>query len=463
MLFFFLYSHIILYIMTDTTQLIPNNLAVTSDLDYRLKPSAPRSRTYRASILPSNKNSFNPTDTAIFYIPGGRRSTYLDCTQSYARLTLKNTDPTGVFRLDNNANCVINRLDVFHGSNLLETIQTYNILSAYILDMQFSPSQKSSLANIYGFDNDGDRQGMDLDRGDQRTFCLPIFSGVVGVLNDKMLPIGLLADDIRLEFTFESLTSAVVQSVGMTTGTCLILDFQLELTIVELSDEGESMVRSNYQYPQMPLYLHGCSWRHYVSQLPNSSGGYSTLVPARFASLKQLALLPRRSTESSSSTSYSLSSRANPNFTQYWWRIGSAIIPPKAVYLENSGNTGGYGEAYAELLKSWHALHTISTSSALISTEYNVADTAVTDCPQTAVQTGANSYKNGFVIAQELESFAQRSDVLLSGMNTLSSQVFFEAQITTPLTGATTTYSLDFYAWYDHIMVIDQGIISIKY
>ena len=329
--------------------------------------------------------------------------------------------------------------------------------------MQFSPSQKSSLANIYGFDNDGDRQGIDLDRGDQRTFCLPIFSGVVGVLNDKMLPIGLLADDIRLEFTFESLTSAVVQSVGMTTGTCLILDFQLELTIVELSDEGESMVRSNYQYPQMPLYLHGCSWRHYVSQLPNSSGGYSTLVPARFASLKQLALLPRRSTESSSSTSYSLSSRANPNFTQYWWRIGSAIIPPKAVYLENSGNTGGYGEAYAELLKSWHALHTISTSSALISTEYNVADTAVTDCPQTALQTGANSYRNGFVIAQELESFAQRSDVLLSGMNTLSSQVFFEAQITTPLTGATTTYSLDFYAWYDHIMVIDQGIISIKY
>ena len=138
MLFFFLYSHIILYIMTDTTQLIQNNLAVTSDLDYRLKPSAPRSRSYRASILPSNKNSFNPLDTAICYIPGGRRNTYLDCTQSYIRMTLKNTDPTGVFRLDGNANCIINRLDVFHGSNLLETIQTYNILSSYIFDMQLS-------------------------------------------------------------------------------------------------------------------------------------------------------------------------------------------------------------------------------------------------------------------------------------------------------------------------------------
>ena len=450
--------------MTDTTQLIQNNLAVTSDLDYRLKPSAPRSRSYRASILPSNKNSFSPTDTAIFYIPGGRRNTYLDCTQSYIRLTLKNTSGTAgsSFALDHNANCVINRLDVFHGSNLLETIQTYNVLSAYILDMQLSQSQKLSLANIYGFDKDGDRQGVSLGVANQKTFCLPIFSGVVGVLNDKMLPIGLLADDIRLEFTFETLDSAVVQAA--VAGVLQILDFQLELTIVELSDEGENMVRSNYQYPQMPLYLHGSSWRHYVSQLPNSGGGYSTLVPARFASLKQLALLPRRNTETASATSYSLSSRVNPNIAQYWWRIGSSIIPSKAVYLESSGSTGGYGEAFAELLKSWHALHSISSSSSL-TREYNIADAAVTNCPQIAVGTAANqtsnSYLNGFAIAQELESFAQRSDVLLSGMNTLSSQVFFEAQIITPI-GAS-AYTLDFYAWYDHIMVIDQGIISIKY
>ena len=448
--------------MTDTTQLIPNNLAVTFDLDFRLKPSAPRSRSYRASILPTNKSTFNPLDTAILYIPGGRRNTYLDCAQSYIRMTLKNTDPTGVFRLDGSANCMINRLDVFHGSNLLETIQTYNILSSYIFDMQLSATNKLALSNLYGGDIDGDRQGLSFGTGAQRTFCLPIFSGVAGVLSNKMLPIGLLADDIRLEFTFESLASGVVQTTAMTTGTCQILDFQLQLSIVELSDEGESMVRSNYQYPQMPLYLHGCSWRHYVSQLPASAGQYSTLVPARFASLKQLALLPRRSTEVSSTTSYSLSSRVNPNFAQYSWRIGSSMIPSKPVFLENSGNTGGYGEAYAELLKSWHALHTLGTQSCL-GIEYNVADAIVSNCPQIAVQTGANSYLNGFCIAQELESFAQRSDVLLSGMNTLSSQVFFEAQINTAPTGVGVTYALDFFAWYDHIMVIDQGIISIKY
>ena len=445
--------------MTDTESLIPNNQAITSDLDFKLKPSACRSRSYRASILPTNKSTFNPTDTCIIYIPGGRRNTYLDCGQSYMRMTIKNTDPAGVFCLDNAATCVINRLDVFHGSNLLETIQSYNVLTSYILDLQASQSQRLGLANIYGFDAKGDRQGISFAIGAQQTFCLPIFSGVIGVLSDKMLPIGLLADDIRIEITFETLAQAVCQTALMTNGSYQILDLQLELTIVELSDEGENMVRNNYQYPEMPLYLHGSSWRHYTSQLPASAGGYSTLVPARFASLKQLALCPRRSVEVASTTSYSIGSRINPNFAYYWFRIGSAIVPPKAVYLENSGNTGGYSEAYAELLKSWHDLHTTANSTAL-GLEYNVGDATITNCPQVGPQTGVLSYGNGFVIAQEMESFAQRSDVLLSGMNTLSSQIFFETTINT---APTNTYTLDFFAWYDHIMVIDRGIISIKY
>jgi len=205
--------------------------------------------------------------------------------------------------------------------------------------------------------------------------------------------------------------------------------------------------------------LHGSSWRHYTSQLPASAGGYSTLVPARFASLKQLALLPRRSTETTSATSYSLGSRINPNFQYYWFRIGSSIIPSKAVYLENAPNTGGYGEAYAELLKSWHDLNTVVNSTAL-GAEYAVADAVVANCPQVVASLGANSYLNGFVIAQELESFAQRSDVLLSGMNTLSSQIFFETNI---YTAPGTTYTLDFFAWYDHILIIDRGIMSVKF
>jgi hypothetical protein len=51
---------------------------------------------------------------------------------------------------------------------------------------------------------------------------------------------------------------------------------------------------------------------------------------------------------------------------------------------------------------------------------------------------------------------------MLSGMNTLSQQVFFECNIANM--GAA-SYKLDFYANYDHILVLDPqtGLLSVKY
>ena len=77
-----------------------------------------------------------------------------------------------------------------------------------------------------------------------------------------------------------------------------------------------------------------------------------------------------------------------------------------------------------------------------------------------APSTGSTSYANGFIIAQELETFCQRGDVLLSGMNTLGSQVFFECNITT---APGTTYNLDFFAYADVIFVLENGLLSVRF
>jgi hypothetical protein len=64
------------------------------------------------------------------------------------------------------------------------------------------------------------------------------------------------------------------------------------------------------------------------------------------------------------------------------------------------------------------------------------------------------------MIAQELETFCQRGDVLLSGMNTLGSQVFFECNIGTAPGGL---YTLDFYAYADVIYVLENGLLSVRF
>jgi len=124
--------------MSDSSSLIPNQVGLPSDCNYNLKPSGVRARQYRASILPTNKSQFNPTDLCVMYIPGGRRNTYLDTTQSYLRMTIKNTDGTATtantagasgnsFYLDNTAACVINRLDI----DLVSVLSKVGLVECY--------------------------------------------------------------------------------------------------------------------------------------------------------------------------------------------------------------------------------------------------------------------------------------------------------------------------------------------
>ena len=460
--------------MTDSSQFLPNQQGITSDLFYNLKPSSASSRSYRCSIPTSNKSVFSPNDTAIAYIPA-RRNCFLDTTQSYIKYTIKNNETTvgNTFKLDNNGASVLNRLDVFHGSNLLESVQQYNALYTYLLDNQLTFAQRMGLSGMYGTSptvgtQASTRQGQQIAiNGNQLTVCMPILSGVVGALSDKMLPLNL-ADDIRLEFTFESNNAGVVYTAGPAAGVqWSVLGVELELQIVELGESGMAMIDSVTPLSQ-PLFLHGTSYRHYVSSLPSgTAGSYSTLVPARFASLKNLICLPRRSTEITSATSYSTSSRVNPNIASYWWRVGSLIIPQK--YVQLSGNSvGGYSEAFAEIQKSFHALNHAEYAGSVGWMVYNVADAADvtigdggTSSSVLALSTGADSYKNGFAIATELEAFAQRNDTILSGINTLGSQVFFE--FNSNGTGTGQAYTLDFYGCFDQILILADGLLSIKF
>ena len=434
---------------SDNAQLLSNTQAVSSDLAFGLKPSMVRSRQYRHSIAPSNKNTFSAGDQMIFYIPGGRRNTFLLSDQSYLRLTIKNTDATNFCNLESGY-AVLNRQDIFHSSNLCESIQQLNVLATDLLDFSMNASDRQGESAILGTEDGvtngmtAIRQGYKINANSSVTVCLPIMSGVIGTGCNKLLPIGMLNDDIRIEWTLASSVEGVVSNTAAVT--YQVTYAELVVSILELSDEGMALVS---QTMTNPLYIPGNSWRSYVSSLPASAGSFSFLVPARFASLKSLICCPRY--ETTTATAYSVSSRTNPNITAYNWRIGSAIVPQKQVNLINDATTSGYAEAFAEILKERHAIDSLINCTSVSAAYFNVAGN---------VNSAANGYKNAFSIHQELETVPHRSDVLASGVNTLSSQVFFEGSITT---APANTFTLNFYANYDHVLVLQDGILSVRF
>jgi hypothetical protein len=68
--------------MTDNQGLMPNNVGLTDDLLFTLKPNSANAKSYRVSVTPTNKSIFAPSDTCIMYIPCGRKGTFLDTQQS---------------------------------------------------------------------------------------------------------------------------------------------------------------------------------------------------------------------------------------------------------------------------------------------------------------------------------------------------------------------------------------------
>ena len=171
--------------------------------------------------------------------------------------------------------------------------------------------------------------------------------------------------------------------------------------------------------------------------------------------------MPRRSTEINAQNAYSLSSRINPNITQFYWNIGgNVIIPSKYVQLYNVNQNGSYAECYSELLKAYHAYGNLSFCGVVGFSADNVVD----DTNGVALEnvlpanTSMNSYKNGFAIAIELECYSTRNDTILSGVNTISQNVFFNSLHSS--TALSAFYTMNFFAYFDCILVIDQGVMK---
>jgi len=484
------------------------HVSLTSDMMLGLKPSAPSSRAYRVNIAPNNKQLFTPSDMITIDIPTSRPNTWYDPSQSYLKFSVQlqsanataitNLGADGIF-VDNTAYSFFQRLDVYNGSNQLETITQYGGLANTLLDISLTQSDKASLSSLFGCNpytvssglgvapvantgistvqTAGDRSGLTLSsaaaiaNGVAYTFCLPLLSGVIGANASKMIPIG----DLRAPITIQLYTSANDDAIcyGIASGATIwqIINVEYIATFVEIQD---SAYQTHLQ-PEIPYYISTKSWRESGMTIPaNTTGEFTNILAFRMASICNILGRFRNNSATAQAAAggvYRTSSSINPNLSYYYFKVGSQTIPNKPVYLVNGAGgvlVGTGNEGFAELLKSMHALTSTYGNSAITYNQYNVAQAAqgnfIAAYAAGALKNhGLDTSNNAFCIGQELESFAKRSDTILSGMSTLNTNLFFTAGVVNGQNTGGANIVAEFYAQYDLILVIQEGYITSKY
>ena len=502
--------------------LLPVHQALTSDMLLGLKPSAPKSRSYRISVAPLNASVFAPGSQMIFELPTGRKGTWMDQSQSYIKFSVQcqstnnvaaNAVNNGIY-VENSAYSFIQRLDIYNSSNLLETVNEYGQLANFLIDTQLTQSNKAGLSCMIGSNNlenmqtlgtipvgtavanpttaitnvacvstevqrPGDRSGMGMagvtgaiSGAVPYTFCLPVLSGVVGVNASKMMPVGKLNAPIRCEFYLAANDDAIYYGAGAGATTWQIVNAEFCVCYVELQDDSLDMGMQ----PGEQEYISTTTYRQASTYLPAAtSGEFTTLVPFRCASLSGIYARFRpwaSAVQGANATAaYRKSASINPNLASYYWRIGSSIYPNKPVYLINGTLVGNGAEGFAELLKSFHALAATIGNTTLVAPQYNVAATAAQGWSAPIGLAAVNSvavgtHYNAFGVGLELQSFSNRSDTILSGISTLNSQVYFTGVIASGSNaggGGNLNYTVDFFSSMDMILVISDGILSAKF
>ena len=125
-------------------------MSLNDSLVYAPKPSAVSSSKARWNQPSYNKSTYSPGEVIMLNIPTGRRGSFLNTRMSYLKFRVQNTgtDAAHTIAADFNIASIFSRLELYHGSNLLEQIHEYGLLVNVWHDMTGSTAAHGTTSNL---------------------------------------------------------------------------------------------------------------------------------------------------------------------------------------------------------------------------------------------------------------------------------------------------------------------------
>jgi len=464
-------------------------------LKYGSKVESAMARSSRVNIAPQNgTGNYVLGDTIILNIPT-RNNLVLAATESYFkfRLTVTSSAANNAFRFDScGAHGLIQRIRVFHGSNLIQDCDNYGLLAKALFDLQQSqdattgkqtllagtradtvstmqvgaPADLAALITAIngaktpsyhinsGERIGGDRTALIANAGTvSETYSLNLLSLVGSLSSSNYVPLfAMTSAPLRVEI---QLVSSFVQACSELTGgtsTISLANCEYIANFIELGDAAMSVIYGSLEGQPLQYVFPDFRNYQYTALLPNNSQTAITMpIPCKFSSLKSI-LVASRDKGAGALTFFPFSS-VTMGLTEYQFRIGAQIMPPKPPSTLT--------EFWAEVIKAYGSIADLHYTPSIDKNSYSLVNSVATNDTLTNV---SGSSSGSFFVGLDLENYvATDKSSIFAGYNSNTDDIFLTLTYGNINRGGDITVRFDAFANFDCVLVCENNTAYVKF
>jgi hypothetical protein len=266
----------------------------------------------------------------------------------------------------------------------------------------------------------------------------------------------MTSSPLRLELQFvSSVLKFVNAQVALANTSFKINNLELVCSFIELSDDVIATLRERQMSMGQPLQYVVPNYSNVSANATIFTGSTTRVthqLSARFASLKSI-FCTMRSKADGEQAFFPLSS-THFNLSSWNFRIGSQLVPSKQVSTLQ--------ESYCELLKAIGSIADLNHEPSINFQTYLKDATPSASGEIAAGALAAATKSNSFAIGLDLETYATSDrDSLWAGLNTLTSDVYLNADFAGGIGAADISVRFDFYSLYDQVLVFENGSVRV--
>jgi hypothetical protein len=476
------------------------NTMLPKNLKYGTKIESAVARSSRVNIQPQNGTStYGPNDTIIFNLPT-RNNLVMVPTESYLKFNVVFTSGAAdnAFRWDScGAHGIIQRIRVFHGSNLLQDIDNYGLLAKMLFDLQQSTDGVYGKQNILSgtrsdlsittlavaavgagvavpaipvgrlpaiHSNSGERllssaggNALIANAGTTAsfTYCLNLVSLVGSLCSSSYIPLfAMTSAPLRVEIQLvPNAVNACACLTGTTNNTFALTNCEYVANMIELGDSAMQTIYSSLGGE--PLQFVVPDFRNYQFNGTIPTGNLQTQIvfpiPAKFTSLKAL-FITVRDKGIGAQTFFPYSSVAC-GIQEYYFRLGATTMPSK--------NPSTLPEMFSEVVKAIGSIGDINYQPSIDKASYSLPVSVANNDVATEGTTSSVS-SGSFYIGLDLENYASADkSSIFSGYNSNNDDCFVFLTFSQN-TGAINA-RFDSFANFDTVVVCENGTSYVKF